>query len=113
MATKSSNLGRRLLEQLISKLVLPDGGFSMGALAYHRVVLDTLSIVEFWRDELGFFKFVLPKACSMVHFLYQLHDSVSGDVSNIGANDGNRSFLLTSSDYRDFRPSLQLASGYF
>ena len=116
MATKSSNLGRRLLEQLISKLVLPDGGFSMGALAYHRVVLDTLSIVEFWRDELRLPK--LPslyyqKACSMVHFLYQLHDSVSGDVSNIGANDGSRSFLLTSSDYRDFRPSLQLASGYF
>ena len=111
-----SKKGRKLLERALSRLVLHDGGFSMGSFAYHRVVLDTLSIVEFWLDYLALPKFsncYYKAAKKMVDFLYQICDSDSGDVPNVGANDGSRSYLLTTSDYRDFRPSLQLASGYF
>lgn len=108
--------GRRLLEKLLDRLVLEDGGFAMSSFAYHRVVLDTLSIVEFWREALKISKFskrYYVKASLLVDFLYQMHDATSGDVPNIGANDGSRAYLLTKSDYRDFRPSLQLASAYF
>ena len=111
-----SRKGSRTLEKLVGKLVLTDGGFSMSSFAYHRVVLDTLSIVEFWRETLNLPKFsdmYYSKATLLVDFLYQMLDRVSGDVPNIGANDGSRSYLLTDSDYRDFRPSLQLSSGYF
>jgi hypothetical protein len=108
--------GKRVLERSVEGLVLEDGGFSMSSFAYHRVVLDTLSVVEFWRKTLNlpmFSSSYYRKASLLVDFLYQVHDSQSGDVPNVGANDGSRSYLLTCSDYRDFRPSLHLASSYF
>jgi hypothetical protein len=37
-------------------------------------------------------------------------DPLSGDASNLGSNDGTLLFKLDACDYRDFRPSLQLAS---
>lgn len=111
-----SKRGRKVLELLSKKLVLADGGFAMSSFSYHRVVLDTLSMVEFWRETLNLSKFTSQyyyKASLLVDFLYQVHDLTSGDVPNVGANDGSRSYLLTDSDYRDFRPSLQISSGYF
>ncbi|MEQ9567664.1 MAG: heparinase II/III-family protein, partial [Pseudomonadales bacterium] len=35
------------------------------------------------------------------------------DVPNVGANDGARIIPLTDTDYRDFRPSVQLATSVF
>jgi len=40
-------------------------------------------------------------------------DAASGDAPNIGANDGARLLQLTGTDYRDFRPSVQLAATLF
>ena len=40
-------------------------------------------------------------------------DATSGDAPNIGANDGARLLQLTGTDYRDFRPSVQLAATLF
>jgi hypothetical protein len=37
----------------------------------------------------------------------------SGDAPNIGANDGARLLPLSEADYRDFRPSVQLATALF
>jgi len=37
----------------------------------------------------------------------------NGDVPNLGANDGARLLPLAATDYRDFRPSVQLASALF
>ena len=45
--------GRKWLHDRVKKLILNDGGFSQYSTNYHRVVLDTLSQVEFWRRELG------------------------------------------------------------
>lgn len=49
----------------------------------------------------------------MTFWLAALVDSESGDVPNLGANDGARSMPLTSTDYRDYRPSVILASTVF
>ena len=42
-----------------------------------------------------------------------LTDGDTGDAPNIGANDGARIVPLTDGDYRDFRPSVQLATALF
>src|SRR3546814_7985904 len=44
--------GRQHLEKQVARLVEEDGSFSQYSLNYHRVLLDTLSIVEIWRRHL-------------------------------------------------------------
>ena len=108
--------GKSNLEKMVSRLIASDGGFSMYSLNYHRMVMDTLSIVEYWRlllDQKPFSEEYRQGACRLTKFLYQMLDLESGDVPNVGANDGSRPYLLTESDYRDFRPSVHLAAGYF
>lgn len=108
--------GRRVLERLVRDLIGADGSFSMYSITYHRSVLDTLSVVEFWRRELGAAKFspAFYSSCSrLTTFLYQFVDAKSGDAPNIGANDGTMSFLPMVNGYRNFKPSLQLASTIF
>lgn len=108
--------GRLILEERVSKLFLVDGGFSMYSTNYHRVVLNTLIIVEFWRRELLQKQFTdqYIKVCqSATKWLYELVDKTSGDTLNLGANDGSNPFLIQSSDYRDFRPTIQSAAVLF
>lgn len=108
--------GRKVLETLVSTLVSKDGSFSMYSLNYHRVVLDTLSLAEFWRKEMelnSFSSILLSRASSMVDYLFAFVDADSGDVPNLGTNDGSRPFLLTASEYRDYRPTVQLGARLF
>ena len=44
--------GRRWLEDRVTRLVGSDGSFAQYSVNYHRVLVDTLSQVEFWRAEL-------------------------------------------------------------
>src|SRR5690606_23120600 len=46
-------------------------------------------------------------------WLARLTNPVSGDAPNLGANDGARLLPLTETEFRDFRPSLQLAAALF
>lgn len=115
-ALRWKSKGRRWLENRVCRLVEKDGSFSQYSLNYHRVLLDTLNMVEFWRREFEQEKlseaFYL-RARSAVDWLYQMVDSTSGDAPNLGANDGARLFVLSSTDYRDFRPSIQLGASLF
>ena len=45
------NAGRKWLEDRVARLIGQDGSFSQYSLNYHRVALDTLSMVEIWRSE--------------------------------------------------------------
>lgn len=108
--------GRRWLENRLARLVADDGSFSQYSLNYHRVLVDTLNLVEFWRSELlqdKFSKEFYRKAKAAVEWLYQMTDTVSGDAPNLGANDGARLFVLSSTEYRDYRPSVQLGTVLF
>ena len=108
--------GRKWLENRMARLVEEDGSFSQYSVNYHRVLLDTICYVEFWRDLLQeplFSGTFYQKARAATQWLYTFTDEKSGDAPNIGANDGARLFNLTSVDYRDFRPSVQLASRLF
>lgn len=110
------NLGRKWLENRMQRLVADDGSFSQYSVNYHRVVLDTICYTEFWRSllqEPSFSDSLYAKARALAKWLYVMTDECSGDTPNIGANDGARVFNLAFLDYRDCRPSVQLASRLF
>ncbi|HAS8627054.1 TPA: heparinase [Vibrio vulnificus] len=109
-------LGRKWLENRAKHLIAKDGTFSQYSVNYHRVMLDTYSMAELWRRELDlppFSKELTKKISLATQWLYQLIDTSTGDAPNLGHNDGARLLPLTDTDYRDFRPSVQLASVLF
>ena len=111
-----SSKGRKWLENRARRLIENDGSFSQYSVNYHRVMLDTLSLCEVFRRELKLPEFserFYRKLKAATNWLYQMTDSATGNVPNIGANDGARLLQLTATDYRDFRPSVQLASALF
>jgi len=108
--------GRRLLERSVSRLILTDGSFSQGSLTYHRLALDTLSLVETWRRSLGerpFTATFYARAEAATEWLRAFIDPQRGDGPNLEANDGTQPYRLHGGEYRDFRPCLQLASQVF
>ncbi|MEA9997372.1 heparinase II/III-family protein [Pseudomonas sp. 10B1] len=109
-------LGRKWLENRAGRLVEEDGSFSQYSANYHRVMLDTFSMVEIWRVKQELVRFSSrfeTKVKAAANWLYTMCDQVTGDVPNIGANDGARLMLLTDTDFRDFRPSIQLSVALF
>ncbi|WP_180147322.1 alginate lyase family protein [Desulfoluna butyratoxydans] len=108
---KWSRTGRLLLETRVSRLIEKDGSFAQYSVNYHRVVLDTLNMVEFWRRELKLRPFserFYSRVTGAVEWLCQLVDPYTGDAPNLGANDGARLFVLSTTGFRDYRPSVQL-----
>jgi hypothetical protein len=106
-----AHIGRRLLEERVGRLVGEDGGFSQYSVVYHRVLLDTLSIVTVWRRHWHLEEFsecFRARAVAAAHWLRAFTDPATGDAPNMGANDGARLLPLTDTDFRDFRPSVQL-----
>ena len=112
-ARKYLLIGRKYLERQLKRLVMSDGTFAQYSVTYHRLVLDTISLCEIFRQRSNQPKFsqrFYKNYEKLFLWLYQLVDPISGDAPNLGANDGTNLFKLECLDYRDFRPSLQLAS---
>lgn len=110
------HLGRRWLENRAARLIASDGSFSQYSVNYHRMMLDTFGMVEVWRRHLGLAPFseeLRVRLRAAARWLFTLVDPISGDAPNIGANDGARLLPLTDTDYRDYRPSVQLAMALF
>lgn len=109
-------LGRKWLENRAKKLIMEDGGFSQYSVNYHRVMLDSYSLAEIVRQKLNLKSFsnkLYDQIKNATDWLYVLTQEANGDVPNIGANDGARLLAVSRTDYRDFRPSIQLASTLF
>jgi len=109
---KWRRIGEKWLQERVGRLVEDDGSFSQYSVVYHRVFLDTISMVEIWRLKNNLTKFSSSyyiKVSSTALWLNSFTDPLSGDVPNIGANDGARLLSLTDTDFRDFRPSVQLS----
>ncbi|MGT2455739.1 heparinase II/III family protein [Cupriavidus basilensis] len=109
-------IGRRWLENRANRLLSSDGSFSQHSVVYHRMVLDTYALVEVWRREFrlpSFSKELYGKLEAAAKWLYQMTQMECGDAPNFGANDGTNLLSSFSSDYRDFRPSVQLACALF
>lgn len=115
-ALRWHRMGKTWLENRVQKLIAAGGGFAQYSLNYHRLVLDTLNIVEFWRRELSWPEFsakFYERAQAAVNWLYQMTEPNTGDGPNVGANDGAHLFALAATDYRDYRPTVQLGSVLF
>ncbi|TWO86303.1 heparinase [Shewanella algae] len=115
-AIRWQKMGRKWLENRAKHLIEDDGTFSQYSVNYHRVMLDTYSMAELWRRELDlkpFSQSLYTKIGLATQWLYQLTQEVNGDAPNLGHNDGARLLPLSDSDYRDFRPTVQLASVLF
>ena len=113
---KWRDLGSYWLENRVLRLIESDGSFSQYSLNYHRMLLDTLSIVEVWRNQFNASRFspqFYKQASLAAMWLYQMVDPIGGDGPNLGANDGTRILQLTDSVYRDYRPSVHLAMALF
>lgn len=108
--------GRALLERTVARLFAADGSFSQYSLNYHRVALDTLSLVEVWRQHAKVEPFSptwQARAAAAAEWLRAMVDPQSGDAPNLGANDGANLLPLIDADFRDHRPSVQLAYALF
>lgn len=108
--------GKAFLENRVKNLILTDGSFSQYSTNYHRVLLDTLNIVEFWRQKLDLEPFSVKyysKVSLAVEWLFQIIDTVNGDVPNMGGNDGARLFVISNTKYRDYRSTVQLSAALF
>lgn len=109
-------LGRKWLENRAARLIGDDGSFSQYSLNYHRMVLDTLCMVEVWRRRLclpAFSSEWTARALAASEWLRAMINPLNGDGPNLGANDGARLLQLTDTDYRDYRPSVQMATVLF
>lgn len=109
-------IGRKLLENRVRRLVEVDGSFSQYSVNYHRLFLDTLCIAELWRrwhNVEPFSESLYARARAATEWLYCLIEPQTGDAPNLGANDGARLLPLVDTDYRDYRPTVQLASALF
>lgn len=108
--------GRRLLENRAAKLIEPDGSFSQHSLNYHRLLLDTLCMVELWRrwqNLPAFTAMFLDRAGLATDWLFHLVDPQTGYGPNLGDNDGANLLPLTEANFRDYRPTVQLAMALF
>jgi hypothetical protein len=115
-AERWARKGRRWLEDRAETLIERDGSFSQYSVTYHRVMLDCYAMAEAWRRHRGlpgFSDLLRARLRAATDWLRTMTDSDTGDAPNIGANDGTRLLQLTGGDYRDFRPSVQLAAALF
>ncbi len=109
------HLGEKWLYNRAYKLIMKDGGFSQYSVNYHRVMLDSYCLAEVVRRQLQLTTFpnkVYQRLSKATDWLYVLVQD-NGDVPNLGANDGAKLLPIGQSDYRDFRPTVQLASTLF
>jgi len=108
--------GRAGMEERVNHLVMNDGTFSQYSTNYHRLFLDSMSLVELFRvkfEQDQFSKKYKQKINLAIDWMWQLTDQDTGNIPNLGANDGAQLLQLSGSDYRDFRPSIQFASVLF
>ncbi|NGM67218.1 heparinase II/III family protein [Sphingobacterium sp. SGR-19] len=103
--------GRQIFIERLKKLILPDGTFAQKSVNYHRVVMDTVSFVLYGikrYDEPMFSSEVTHKLNKLGDWLLQMVSNDNGEVPCLGANDGAMFENLHNSDYRDYRPCIQL-----
>ncbi len=105
--------GRSLLEERTQYLISDDGSFSQHSTNYHRMLVDTLFLVEVYRREYDLERFsddFYTKFIAAINWLEQMIDPLTGQVPNLGHNDGSRLLNTHGCSYVDYRPSVQTAS---
>lgn len=109
---KWRQVGRGLLDEQAEAQFYKDGAYIQQSHNYHRVALQDYlwacifarsmgdSPSQSWRDALE----------RSLDFLFQHQNPADGRLPNYGANDGALPSLLTTCDFSDMRPILQVVS---
>jgi len=104
--------GFNAFQEGLSRQISADGTYSQHSNNYHRMMLH-LSLL-FWRvcqlNGLHPSTRVKNRLASATRWLAAQADILSGQVPNLGHNDGSNLLPLGSQDYADYRPTLQAAS---
>jgi len=103
--------GRRVLEREVHRQIYDDGSYVQQSMNYHRVMLHdclwAIRLAELNGQPLS--EALIDRVAKAGQFLFQMLDADSGGVPNYGANDGALVLPLTSCDYVDYRPTVQVA----
>jgi hypothetical protein len=104
--------GASLLEEAVRDQITPDGAYLQDSFNYQRMVLQqllwTLRLAEIHKIELA--SEIRTRTAAGFKFLATFVDEDSGRAPNHGSNDGSYILPLTSCDYGDFRPLLQMGN---
>jgi len=116
-ARKWQRLGWRWLNHAFQHQFARDGTYCQHSTNYHRLALQAACWVRAVQTK-NFPQAPFPPITRShlqagVSWLLALLDPISGQVPNLGPNDGARIFPLTSSLFTDFRPELQTAARTF
>jgi len=109
MAEKYRSTGRKILEKEIHDQFLPDGGYAMYSLNYHRFVLHIyLLAIQLARKTGNPFSEILNQTIAKsVDMIYQMMNKSTGQIPFFGSNDGALILPLNNCDFNDFRPLVQ------
>lgn len=115
-ARRFERRGRRLFTRSILRLVASDGSFAQHSTNYHRLMLDTASLVQYFCNDAhvaGVDARAQERILQAARWLQTMIDPLTGDVPNLGGNDGAQLCIASPAEYRDYRPSVQLAFAVF
>lgn len=115
-AERATRIGRKWVNERALRIIQPDGSPCQYSTTYHRANLESLCMVALWSERTET-KCLQTKAAARVaegaRWLYAITDPKSNDAPNLGANDSSHLFSVPQSPYRDFRPTIALASALF
>ncbi|PWS38795.1 heparinase [Falsiroseomonas bella] len=100
----------------VARLVAPDGGFAQVSAGYARVLLDTLSLVEWLRRRHGAPPFPAPlaeRAAALARWLHGLVEPRTGATPPLGLEDGSALADLALRGPGDARGSVERAARLF
>ena len=102
--------GGHILEKEIAYQEYGDGSYIQSSFNYQRLVLDTLSLLIHYSNHTNM---SVPTAARAAHhrlgqFLYSFVQE-NGHLPNYGSNDGANLFPFTSSEYRNYKESINFA----
>jgi hypothetical protein len=106
----------RHLAAHVARLVAADGGFAQVSPGYGRLLLDTLSVVEWLRRRHGAPAFAAPlaaRAAALAAWLHRLTDPATGATPPLGLEDGSAFADLSLAGPADARASVERAARLF
>ena len=109
------SLGWRWLNRGFQAQIAPDGAYIQHSTNYHRLMLQLALWITFLARSQG--RALTGETCDRLakatRWLLGLVDPDSGQVPNLGPNDGAYILPLTVCPHSDYRPVLQAAAGAF
>ena len=117
MAPKWHKLGRDWMENAFLTQISDDGTYTQHSTNYHRLMLQAALWVYIVHQSSFMNEPIPPELSSRLHastdWLWKLVDPETGQVPNLGHNDGSYILPLTVCPYQDYRPVLYAAARLF